>query len=154
FVADELIPWARKTYRTSESRSRTIIGGLSRGAGMASYVGLHYPQRISKVISLSTALENFPGAFPPARFWLTGDNGWLIDRYMERPHQPLELYLAVGRLDTGPWTERLVNNRRFRDVLRLKGYKVHYNEWNGGHDPLFWQRGFVEGLTALAPGDR
>jgi enterochelin esterase-like enzyme len=39
-------------------------------------------------------------------------------------------------------------------VLRLKGYKVHYDEWNGGHDRLFWQRGFIEGLTALAPGGR
>jgi enterochelin esterase family protein len=154
FVTQELIPWARRHYRTSESRSHTIIAGDSRGGGMAAFVALRYPGSVSKVLGARTALENTPGYYPPTRFWLDPNNGWLIERYLEAPRRPLEFYLAIGRFDTSLWTDRLMNNRRFRDVLRAKGYRVHYAEWSGGHDPLLVQHAYVEGLMALAPGHR
>jgi hypothetical protein len=48
------------------------------------------------------------------------------------------------------------NNAKRPSTLDLRSPRIRqlYGEWNGGHDPLFWQRGFVEGLTALAPGPR
>lgn len=154
FVAQELIPWARQHYRTSEDRSHTIIAGESRGGGMAAFVALRYPGSVAKVLSASTALENTPGSFPPTRFWLDPSNGWLIERYLEAPRKPLEFYLGIGRFDTSLWTDRLMNNRRFRDVLRAKGYRVQYIESSGGHDPLLFQHVYVEGLMALAPANR
>jgi len=149
FVVEELLPWSQKRFHTSDHRSRMILAGVSRGAGMAAFVALRYPHAFSNVLCLSTAIENEPGGYPPTRFWLRGDDGWIIERFLEAPRQPLHFYLSVGRFDTSLWTDRLVNNRRFRDMLRGKGYRVDYAESNGGHDDLFFQRGYAEGLAAL-----
>lgn len=149
FVVDELLPWARRTFRTSCRRSRSIVAGQSRGGGMASFIALRHPRAFGKVLSVSTAIENEPGTFPPTRFWLRGDDGWIVERFLETPRRDIHFYIAVGRFDTSLWTDRLVNNRRFRDMLRGKGYRVAYAESNGGHDPLFFQRGYAEGLVAL-----
>jgi enterochelin esterase family protein len=154
FIAEELILWARRRHHTSESRTETIVAGYSRGAGMAAYVGLQHPDRVGKVLAISTALENVPGGFPPARFWLDPQNGWLIERFIEAPRKELEFYIAAGRFDTSLWTDRLVNNRRFRDVLRAKGYRVRYAESNAGHDLLFFQEAYADGLAKLTSGGR
>ena len=149
FVVDELLPWARSRFRTSKDRNRTIIAGRSRGGGMAAFVALRHPRAFGKVLCISTAIENEPGGFPPTRFWLRGDDGFIVERYLEVPTLPLRFYITVGRFDTSLWTDRLVNNRRFRDMLRGKGYAVQYAESNGGHDELLFQRAYAEGLVAL-----
>jgi len=149
FVVKELLPWAERTYHTSSLPSQRIIAGESRGAGMAAYVALQYPRAFGNVLCLSTAIENEPGYLPPTRFWLRNDDGWIIRRFLEKPRQPLRFFIGVGRFDTSLWTDRLVNNRRFRDMLRGKGYRVHYAEANGGHDELLFQWGYAEGLAAV-----
>ena len=45
---------------------------------------------------------------------------------------------------------QLVANRHLRDVLRAKGYRVHYAEHGGKHDHAAWRDSFAEGLLALA----
>ncbi|HEX6098460.1 MAG TPA: alpha/beta hydrolase-fold protein [Thermoanaerobaculia bacterium] len=149
FVADELLSFARKRFHAATSRARTIIGGQSRGGGMAAFVGLRHSALFGNVLCVSTAIENEPGTFPPTRFWLRGDDGWIVARYLEKPRLPLRFFVAAGRFDTSLWTDRLVNNRRFRDTLRGRGYPVTYFESFGGHDSLFFQLAFSEGLTAL-----
>lgn len=149
FVVEELLPWAQERFHTTKQPAQTILAGVSRGGGMAAFVALRYPHAFSNVLCLSTAIENEPGGLPPTRFWLRGDDGWLIERYLEQPTQPYRFYLAVGRFDTSLWTDRLVNNRRFRDMLRGKGYQVRYEEANAGHDELFFQHGYTEGLISL-----
>lgn len=116
---------------------------------MAAFVGLRHSAQFGNVLCVSTAIENEPGAFPPTRFWLRGDDGWIIFRYLEKPRLPLRFFVGAGRFDISLWTDRLVNNRRFRDMLRGKGYPVTYFESFGGHDSLFFQLAFTEGLTAL-----
>jgi enterochelin esterase-like enzyme len=149
FVAGELLPFAHKHFHAATHRARTIIGGQSRGGGMAAFVGLQHAAAVGNVLCVSTAIENEPGTFPPTRFWLRGDDGWIVARYLDRPRLPLRFFVAAGRFDTSLWTDRLVNNRRFRDMLRGKGYPVTYFESFGGHDSLFFQLAFAEGLTAL-----
>lgn len=153
FLTKELLPWARRQYGTSIRREQTILGGESRGAGMVLYTMLHHPDAAGKVLAISTALENTPGGFAPARFWLDPQNGWLIERILETPRRPVELFLTVGRLDTNLWVDRVISNRRLRDVFRAKGYRVHYTEATAGHDAMFFQHGYVEGLPVLThPG--
>jgi len=36
-----------------------------------------------------------------------------------------------------------------RDVLRARGYTVHYSEFAGGHNPMSWRGTLANGLMAL-----
>ena len=36
-----------------------------------------------------------------------------------------------------------------RDVLLAKGYEVHYQQFNSGHDYLNWRGTLADGLIAL-----
>jgi enterochelin esterase family protein len=64
-------------------------------------------------------------------------------------------YLEAGSFEHFFPFSLLAETRRFRDVLQAKGYKVHYSEFSGNHDPLNWRGSFADGLIALAgPGDQ
>jgi enterochelin esterase family protein len=40
-----------------------------------------------------------------------------------------------------------------RDVSLAKGYEVHYQQFNSGHDYLNWRGTLADGLIALAGTD-
>jgi enterochelin esterase family protein len=50
---------------------------------------------------------------------------------------------------TGQGGDILVTNRQLRDVLLAKGYEVHYQEFDGGHDGLSWRATVADGLIQL-----
>lgn len=78
---------------------------------------------------------------------------------------PLRFYLDVGLLEMGSnsggtrqWVETagipygpsmVVVNRHMREILKLKGYEVHYGEFSGGHNVIGWQSTLADGLIAL-----
>jgi len=66
--------------------------------------------------------------------------------------RPVRFYLAAGELETfvspGNRGHHMVGtNRHFRDVLRARGYDLHYVEFNGVHSELNWQDWLADGLV-------
>jgi enterochelin esterase family protein len=77
---------------------------------------------------------------------------WVARQFIARPKLPLRWHLDAGseELDvSGGGNSILLTTRTLRDVLRAKGYEVHYQEFAGGHDYLSWRGTLADGLIAL-----
>ena len=139
FLAKELVPWVRKNYRVSPEPARTIVGGLSLGGLMSAFCGLRHPEVFGNVLSQSGSYQWFPGMLE-GKAASAAEPGWLTREYVEAPRRPVRFYLEAGRFEDDFGASLLVENRRFRDVLKAKGYSVRYSEFVGGHDFLGWRR--------------
>ena len=150
FLAKDLIPWARSEYHVSADPKRSIIGGLSLGGLMASYCGLNHPDVFGNGLSQSGAFWFSPGidvTAPPVLI----PEGTLATDFLNAPvpASPTRFYLEVGRFEDDFPSVLLSENRRFRDVLRAKGYPVTYAEYSAGHSYLHWRGSLPDGLIAL-----
>jgi enterochelin esterase family protein len=148
FVVEECLPWVRERYRVAAGPATTVVGGASYGGLAAGYLALRHPEVFGGMLAQS-------GSF----YWPAGDDEyeWLARQLAARPRLPLRFALDVGRFDTTPrpvdCPTILLANRHLRDVLRAKGYPVHYAEFAGGHDHLCWRGTLADALVALAgPG--
>jgi enterochelin esterase family protein len=142
FMAEELMPWARR-QGLSASAASTVIAGSSYGGLAASYLGLMHPELFGNVLSLSGS------------YWWAKDGeepGWLTREYVKAPPRPLRFYLQAGLFE-GPTI--LDTHRHLRDVLRAKGYAVEAVEYPAGHDYLQWRGSLPCGLISLIgrPGE-
>jgi len=145
FLVKELVPWIRKTYFISENPALTIIGGSSSGGLGAAFAAFRHPEIFGNVLSQS-------GAFmysPPDE----NEPEWLIRQIKASPLLPIQFHLDCGlmeisRAETGA-PSILETNRHLRDVLLAKGNKVHYQEFNGGHEYINWRGQLADGLIAL-----
>lgn len=151
FLADELVPWMRANYAVSADPKRVIVRGLSLGGLMSSYCAFQRPDVFGNVLSQSGSYQWFPeldltsAALPPAN----AEPAWLTRQYVDAPKRDVTFYLEAGRFEDISHSGLLTENRRFRDVLRAKGYTVHYSEFTGGHDVVNWRGSFADGLIAL-----
>jgi enterochelin esterase family protein len=77
--------------------------------------------------------------------------GWLTREYLTAPRRDVRFYIERGRFEQGGgFINAVAENRRFRDVLKAKGYSVQYSEFTGGHEYVCWRGSFADGLMALA----
>lgn len=150
FLVEELMPWIHRRYHVTSNPAQTTAGGSSFGGLAAAYAGLRRPDIFGSILSQS-------GSF----FWKPDDDGeheWLARQFVASPTLPLRFYLGVGRQETWQPAEDaptlLVANRHMRDVLQAKGYSVHYNEFNGDHNYLWWQSTLGDALIALIGRDK
>jgi enterochelin esterase-like enzyme len=151
FLVKDVVPWVRAEYRVSEVPERTTVGGLSLGGLMASYCGLRHPDVFGNVLSQSGSYWWYPGGLEQDdRVMPVAEPGWLTREFAAAPKRAVRFYLEIGRFEDGGFTSGLAENRRFRDVLRAKGYSMHYSEFSGGHDFVSWRGSFADGLIALA----
>ena len=74
---------------------------------------------------------------------------WLTQQFIASPHLPVRFYVDVGLQEKGKAAHMVLTNRHLRDVLTLKGYEVHYAEFNGGHDYICWRGTLADALLAL-----
>jgi enterochelin esterase family protein len=145
FLARELVPWVRREYRVTDEPSQTIVAGSSYGGLAAAFAALKHPEVFGNVLSQS-------GSF---YWWAPGEDEheWLIRQFVASRKLPVRFYLDVGLLELGIPRRHaptaVAANRHLRDVLQAKGYEVHYEEFNGGHDHFNWRGTFADGLLAL-----
>jgi enterochelin esterase family protein len=146
FVANELVPLVRKKWRATSDPAQIIACGSSAGGLASAYVAFRHPDVFGNVLSQS-------GAFWPGKTRDNPEREWLTRQFETSPRLPLRFVLQVGILEIGPTPLNgpsiLVTNRHLKDVLRAKGYEVHYSEVAGGHEPLAWRGGVAEGLVQL-----
>jgi enterochelin esterase family protein len=144
-LSQELLPWVRQHYHVTSDPARTIVGGSSYGGLAATFAGVRCPGAFGNILAQS-------GSF----WWKPeGDteHEWLAREFVTGPLKPLRFYLEVGLLESASpdgAPNQLVVNRHMRNILRAKGYPVHYSEYSGGHGYVNWRGTLADGLLALA----
>ncbi|MCM1991605.1 alpha/beta hydrolase-fold protein [Oceanirhabdus seepicola] len=141
-IVGGLLPWFRGNYNISSEAKDGVIGGLSLGGLTASYVGLKHSETFGNVLSQSGSYWYKPHECeePKSACWISGE-------FKKTEKLPLKFYLSVGVLEE---KEDMIGvNKILRDVLRLKGYEVEYEEFKGGHDYLCWGENLANGLISL-----
>jgi len=152
FLVEELVPWARKSYRVYDDAAHTIVGGISLGGKMAAYCGLKHSRVFGKVLSQSGSFLTAVRQESPTPLWDGEAPGMLVAEFVRSPSLPLEFYIEVGRYETTLPFSHLLETRRLRDVLNAKGYRVSYSEFVGGHNEVCWRGSFADSIMALTAG--
>lgn len=145
FLTEELMPWLGRTYKVTEDPALTVIGGSSNGGLGAAFAAFRHPEIFGNVLSQSGAFMYSPSE--------EREPGWLIRQFITSPTLPIQFHMDVGLMEDHPTEGAFPNlvmaNRHLRDVLLAKGYRVHYQEFNGGHEYLNWRSTLADGLIAL-----
>jgi enterochelin esterase family protein len=151
FLVQELLPWVRDGYNVSSDPALIAVGGCSYGGLAAAFSAFRHPEIFGNVLSQSGSFwwkPDFLNQFNNDTEW-----EWLIRQFVVSPKLPVKFYLDVGIYESGYEVNTLpslvTTNRHMRDILRLKGYQVHYAEFSGGHGFFCWQGTFSDGLISL-----
>ncbi|GHO57666.1 alpha/beta hydrolase [Ktedonobacter robiniae] len=137
------MPWVHEHYHVTADPAQTIVGGLSYGGLAAAFVGLRASEIFGNVLAQSGS------------FWWDKDpeediqQESIIQQFITSPRLPLRFYLEVGLKEDWRWIYMVGCNRHMRDVLVLKGYEVHYSEFNGYHHHVSHRGSLADGLLAL-----
>jgi enterochelin esterase family protein len=156
FLAEELMPWIRNQYHITNEPGRTIIAGESYSGLAAAFSGLCYPDVFGNVLAQSSAFFWYQGMDREPDKGEDTEPDWLIRQFVKAEKLPLCFHLDVGAYETGTqssgkaYSSKLNTNRHMRDVLRAKGYPVHYVEFSGGHDFVGWRGCLPDALIWLA----
>jgi enterochelin esterase family protein len=149
YLAKELVPWVRSRYAIGSDRTRTVIAGQSNGGLAAAHAALRHPEVFGGVLSQSGAFWFDPSVGTSHASKYDTPTGWLTREFAALPARPVHFYVEVGLFEQGTLSHMLLENRRFRDVLIARGYRVTYSEYLGGHDYVCWRGSLADGLIAL-----
>ncbi|QKV55340.1 enterochelin esterase [Comamonas antarctica] len=143
FMAEELMPWAKRQGLAQTAR-RTVVAGSSYGGLVSSYLGLTHPELFGNVLSLSGSYWWAPAEGKP---------GWMQRAWqgLPAPVPAVRFYLDAGWFESGRGGREgiLETNRELADILRARGLAVTQRENASGHDYLHWQGALGCGLVAL-----
>jgi enterochelin esterase-like enzyme len=151
FLNFELMPWVRRMYNVTNDPARVVVAGSSYGGLASTWVALRHPETFGNVLSQSGSYWWTP---PKANneFDREAEPSWVAKQFIASPKLPIRFYMDAGsdEIDlSGKGNSILIPNRHLRDVLLAKGYQVHYQEFNGGHDYLSWRGTIADGLILL-----
>ena len=155
FLATELLPWVRSRYSVTTDPQLTTVGGSSFGGIAATYAGLRHSRIFGNVLCQSGSFWWTPERMAPDAD-ATIETGWLAKEFIKSPKLPLRFWMDAGVFEVdsrGTGGAILEPSRHMRDVLLAKGYEVHYQQFNSGHDYLNWRGTLADGLIALVGTD-
>ncbi|NKW96232.1 alpha/beta hydrolase [Bacillus toyonensis] len=145
FLTEELLPWIHAKYRVHQDQDakHTTIAGFSLGGLAAFYAALQNPHVFGNVLSMSGSVHWKKDGYENQIPW-TENQISSIDFNTSQPH----FYIAAGELENKPL---LTANRRLYKALKEKGHQIIYEEFQGGHDGVWWREKLFDGLKALKP---
>jgi esterase/lipase superfamily enzyme len=135
YIVNEVLPWSQ----SRNSHPFVVMTGASFGAFHALSVGLRYPDRVNRILSMSglTDISGFLGGYHnetvyfqnPVEFIPNEHDHWRLEKLRRQ-----NIILAVGNGD------RLVHqNRELSGKLWAKGIGNALREWDGfAHDWPVW----------------
>lgn len=135
FLLDRLLPEAQKQLNLLDPQKHPGafgVMGASLGGLMALYTGLRLPQIFGKVLAQSGAYTMRDSDFITS---------FMVDY---GPVPPVHVWMDAGRFEG-----LLEANRRMHARLSARGYDVHYNEYNAGHNYTAWRNDLHHGLECL-----
>ncbi len=133
---NDLVPFIDQTYRTLPDREHRAIGGLSRGAGWAVHLGLHYPEQFGRIGAHSLAI--FYTDERVLQEWV---------RAALKSGLAPAVYLDIGKNDGQP------NSARWLDQT-LSWFKIEhtYLVQPGSHSEKYWSAHVDDYLLFYAAG--
>ncbi len=142
FMVEELLPFVERQTGLAFTGEQTLLAGASFGGLAAACVAYHHSEHFGLVLSQSGS------------FWWSpqGDDRpeWLNARYAQSPRLPIRFYLSAGRFETDFGESGILNaTRQLDQILTLKGYDVHMDEFSAGHDYFHWRATLGLGLEHL-----
>lgn len=140
FLTEELLPWIHAKYRVHKDAKYTTIAGFSLGGLVAFYAALQNPHVFGNVLSMSGSVHWKKDGYENIIPWIENQIS-SIDSNAMQPH----FYIAAGELENKPL---LTANRRLYKALKEKGYQITYEEFQGGHDGVWWREKLFDGLKA------
>ena len=123
-VATELVPWVDAHYRTVPTRKFRAVGGLSRGAGWAVHLGIHYWKTFGALGGHSLALFHTDAMY--LRRWLDEIPSTGYPR----------IYLDIGDRDRPAILE---SARWFEELLNQRNIPHEWHLFSGYHEEKYWR---------------
>lgn len=141
FLTEELLPWIQARYHVYQEKNHTTIAGFSLGGLAAFYAALQNPHVFGNLLSMSGSVHWKKDGYENQIPWIENQIS-SIDSNTSQTH----FYIAAGELENKPL---LTANRRLYKALKGKGYQITYEEFQGGHDGMWWRKKLFDGLKAL-----
>ncbi|MCQ6345894.1 alpha/beta hydrolase-fold protein [Bacillus cereus] len=141
FLKEELLPWIQAKYRVHQEAKHTTIAGFSLGGLAACYAAVQNPHIFGNVLSMSGSIHWKKDGYENEIPWIENQIS-AIDSNATQHH----FYIAAGELENKPL---LTANRRLYKALKEKEYQITYEEFQGGHDGVWWREKLFDGLKAL-----
>ncbi len=145
FLGEELVTWARESFRIHRDARRCVIGGNGLGGPLAVAAALGDPETFGGVLvengRFSLCLE---ASDPPSS--ASEESRCVLRRLALANKAPLRFFLVVGSLEEANVRD---SNRHLRDVLDAKGYATILRAVVANQHTTAWQDSLARGLMAL-----
>lgn len=140
FFSNELLPWIDQKLKRDPNK--TVLLGSSLGGLSSAYLALEHPQQISHVVPLS-------GSF----WWKknpTDTVNSLSKMIREQSNQPIQQWFITANSYEGSRTTNqlsiLETSPIVAEDLKMKGHKVMFKQYTGGHSYAVWQVALQDAL--------